>query len=317
MDAAQANVALRETLEADGRADRDFAALLLVAAIVASLGLEQNSPATIIGAMVVAPMMLPIRALGYALLQFDRRLIWHAARTILGSVAAILVIGAIVGWVSRRPEFGSEILSRTSVTFLGLCVAIAAGTLAGLSRALNHSKITDALVGVGISVSLVPPLCAAGITMAYGAWFESAGALAIFVTNLVGISLACAVVFACTGYAPQRRWNAVAGFAVFACAVAAISPVLGEAGYRARQVSAIEHFLATHSSRFAPSVLAVESTTVSWKAEPYALLVLVRAPRVPTGEEVRRLNDAIDRETGQHYAVTVVADPAITVTPSR
>jgi uncharacterized membrane protein len=125
---------LRAQLREDANMDASYHALLVVSAIMASLGLEQNSVATIIGAMVVAPLMLPIRALGFALLRLDRQMLRESVLVLVASVTALIALGATAGWLSNRPEFGSEILSRTEVTFLGLGVALAGGVLAALSR---------------------------------------------------------------------------------------------------------------------------------------------------------------------------------------
>lgn len=77
-----------------------YLALLIVAAIVASLGLEQNSAATIIGAMVVAPLMLPIRALGYSLLRFERQLIFLSLRTLILSIVIVITLSIVIGLVN-------------------------------------------------------------------------------------------------------------------------------------------------------------------------------------------------------------------------
>jgi uncharacterized hydrophobic protein (TIGR00271 family) len=306
---------MNERLSADATVDRDYLVLLIAAAIVASLGLEQNSPATIIGAMVVAPLMLPIRALGYGLIRFDAAILGRSLLTLVSSILLVIAIGAAVGWISQRPEFGTEITSRTSVTFLGLAVALAGGTLAGLSRSLGESKITDSLVGVGISVSLVPPLCSVGITFAYGIVPDALGAFMLFLTNLVGISLACGVVFVVTGNASKQNWRTAAGFAAFAAAVAAISPVLAQAGYRAKQLSAVENFMVTRAGAFVPSLVSVESTQIAWAGAPYEILTTVRTRRTPTRAQVRALNDAVNRELPEKYHLTLVVDPAVTIFP--
>lgn len=306
---------LQGQMRADAKLDASYCALLVVAAIVASLGLEQNSAATIIGAMVVAPLMLPIRALGFGLVRFERATLREALLTLLISIAAVIALGAVAGALSFRPEFGSEILARTGVTFLGLGVALAGGVLAALSRTQHDSKITDSLVGVGISVSLVPPLCTVGITLSQGAWHDSLGAMLLFLTNLVGISLACAAVFYFTGYAASQRWRTAAGFGVFALMVAAISPALGQAGYRARQLSNLQNFLSNNAPKYLSSVVGVESTTIDWNADPAEITTIVRSPRPPSKEAVRRLNDTVNERFKYGYRMTVVQDPAVTVTP--
>jgi len=305
-------------LLSDARLDRAYLALLVVAAFVASLGLEQNSVATIIGAMVVAPLMLPIRALGFGLLRMDRRVLTSSIVTLCASVAIIVALGALVGRLADRPEFGSEILARTSITFLGLCVAVAGGVLAGLSRTEWDSKITDSLIGVGIAVSLVPPLCTVGITLSYGAYYESAGALTIFLTNMVGISFACMLAFWATGYAPSALWKPLSGLAVFAIAIGLLSPELAKAGIRARETSNIESFLNDGIRTYLPSALKVESVEFSWKERPATLMATVRSERPPTRDEVRALSDAINHVSEEPFRITVVQDPAATVSsPDR
>lgn len=306
---------MTERFLADARIDRDYLALLVVAAIVASFGLEQNSAATIIGAMVVAPLMLPIRAFGYGIIRFDRTITASAVTTLAFSIVLVILIGAAIGWASQRPEFGSELLSRTSVTFLGLGVALAGGTLAGLSRALGESKITDSLVGVGISVSLVPPLCAVGIMLAYGNEPYAFGALMIFLTNLVGISLACAVVFVASGHASEQTWRTAAGAALFTLAVAALSPVLAQAGYRAKKLSDAEHFMTTQAGRFVPSLVTVESTNILWGGPPNEMVATVRTRQLPTQAQVRALNAAANRTLLENFRLSLVVDPAITIAP--
>jgi uncharacterized hydrophobic protein (TIGR00271 family) len=302
-------------LRSDARIDRAYLALLVVASIVASLGLEQNSTATIIGAMVVAPLMLPIRALGFGVLRLDRHVFVPSLVTLCASIAIIVGIGALVGRLSDRPEFGSEILSRTSVTFLGLAVAIAGGVLAGLSRTEWDSKITDSLIGVGIAVSLVPPLCAVGITLSYGAYYESAGALMIFLTNMVGISFACMLAFWATGYGHEARWRVVTGLAIFAAAIAALTPALTTAGRQAREFSHIGNFLNDRIRTYLPSAIKVESVEVSWKTQPHEIEAIVRSERAPTRDEVRALNDALNRNLEEPARIIIVQDPAASVAP--
>jgi uncharacterized hydrophobic protein (TIGR00271 family) len=307
--------AMRERMASDAKLDRSYLALLIVAAVMATLGLEQNSAATIIGAMVVAPVMLPIRALGFGFLRFERPLIVRSLVTLAASCVIVVAIGMILGKLSNRADFGSEILSRTSVTFLGLGVALAGGVLSALSRAWKDSKITDALIGVGISVALVPPLCTIGITLVYGALHDSLGATLIFLTNLVGIALAGMIVFWMTGYGARERWRAYAGLAIFIVLLALIAPILGDTGRKARELNNVRAFVTANIPRYLPAVLSVESSDMSWETMPSEIVVTVRSTAPPTREQVRALNDAINRSAGQSYRLTVVVDPATAVTP--
>jgi uncharacterized hydrophobic protein (TIGR00271 family) len=301
-------------LDEDCRFDRGYLALLVGSALMASFGLEQNSAATIIGAMVVAPLMLPIRALGYGLLRFGP-LVWHALRTLILSISIVLPLSALVAFASNRPEFGSEILSRTSVTFLALGVAIVGGVLSALSRVSHDSKLSDSLIGVGISVSLVPPLCTVGISLAAREWFYAWNAFLLFFTNLVGIALACMIVFWLAGYETEVRRRAYGGLAVFILLLASIFPSLFGAGSHARQQSNAADFLTRELRTYIPSTIQVESIIVSWKRNPPDVTATIRSERRPTPAQVMRLNEALNAHLRREYRLIVVTDPAISVPP--
>lgn len=306
---------LTDSMVRDSQMDKGYLALLIVAAIVASLGLEQNSAATIIGAMVVAPLMLPIRSLGYSLLRFERRLIFSSLRTLILSIITVIALSIVIGLVSKRPELGSEITSRTSVTFLGLGVAFAGGILSAISEAERESKITDSLVGVGIAVSLVPPLCVVGVTLSRLAWADSMGAALLFFTNLVGISLACMLVFWLSGYQPRAQWRAYAGLAIFAILLLSITPALATASYQASQLSKIESFVQTQLNTYIPSAIGGITTNINWKKEPPELEIVLRSLKTPTPEEVRHLQAAINLDSRKNYRLIVIQDATNWITP--
>lgn len=306
---------LAEQMLSDATFDRAYAALFIAAAIMSGLGLEQNNAVTIIGAMVISPVMLPVRALGFGLLRMDRAIIARASLNLALTVVLAILLGAAIAALAQRPELGSEITSRETVTFLGLGVAIAGGGLAGLSRVWTDAKILDSLVGVGISVSLLPPLNVAGIFALYGAWHDALGALSIFWVNLVGIGFACAIVFGFSGFVPLERWRWRLGLAAFVVAIVTLAPTLWNTGYHIRQLSFIENYLHQNISTYLPSVSAIESTAIVWKEKPPIVTVLIRSGRTPTRAEARRLNEAINENSGGSYKLTLVTDPAITVVP--
>jgi uncharacterized hydrophobic protein (TIGR00271 family) len=304
-----------EQMLSDATFDPAYAALFITAAVMSSLGLEQNNAVTLIGAMVISPLMLPVRALGFGLLRMDGAILRRASANLALSVIFGAIIGAGIAAASQRPEFGSEITSRESVTFLGLGVAVAGGALSALSRIWTDAKILDSLVGVGISVSLLPPLNVIGVLGLYGAWHDAAGAFAIFWVNLIGIGFACAIVFGIGGYVPLARWRSRLGLAIFMAAIATVSPAMWSAGYQARQISLVERYVKENFGAFLPSVQSVESVQIAWKDDPHRITVVVRSERAPTRDQVRRLNDAINASSGGRYRLTLVSDPVITVTP--
>jgi uncharacterized hydrophobic protein (TIGR00271 family) len=181
----------------------NFSILLALATFIATFGLLSNSAATIIGAMIVAPLMVPIMGLAYALVILNFRLLnYSLVRLIYGIILTVLIAFVsteIIGF--RIPE--SEILARSEPTLLDLGVAIAAGT-AGAFAKINRS-ISDAIPGVAIAVALVPPLCVVGIGLGVSDLPLSGGAFILFLTNLFGIILSAVLVFAAQSYGSWRK----------------------------------------------------------------------------------------------------------------
>ncbi|MBX9690716.1 MAG: DUF389 domain-containing protein [Candidatus Obscuribacterales bacterium] len=185
------------------RLSAEFLMLLSGASVIATLGLFQNSPAVIIGAMIIAPLMKPILALSFAILSADTRLLIRAIISIAVGTTLAIFLAATAAILLNSIEPGSEILGRTHPTLLDLGVAIAAGVIGAYCQA--KPGLADSAAGVAIAVALVPPLSVVGIGLAsseYGIW---SGALLLFATNLVGISFAGSVVFLLMGFTPLKQ----------------------------------------------------------------------------------------------------------------
>ncbi len=186
----------------------DFFIMIGLSAMIAALGLLLSSPAIIIGAMLVAPLMLPILAVGMSMVQGDLRLLRTAAvATILGIVLAIS-ISASITLITPAQINTSEILSRTRPTLLDLLVALASGAAGGYAAA--RKEVAAALPGVAIAAALVPPLGVIGYGTATGQFEIAGGSLLLFTTNLIAIVVAAAVVFLLLGFRPgQARMRQV------------------------------------------------------------------------------------------------------------
>lgn len=170
---------------------------LILSAGIATLGLVLNSPAVVIGAMLVSPLMGPILAAGLSLAASDLYLgIKSLAGVILSIIAAILFSASIV-WLLPFHVPTPEILARTQPNVLDLGVAILSG-LAGsivICRGGEGGGVT-AMPGVAIAVALMPPLCAVGFGIGAGFdWAIISGAGLLFLTNLVAITASAFVVF--------------------------------------------------------------------------------------------------------------------------
>lgn len=182
------------------RPNIDFFVLIGLSALISSLGLLLNSPAVVIGAMLVAPLMTPMIGTGMALDLGDGRFLRLALSTTLRGALLAIVLGALAGLVQINQPLTSEVLARTQPSLIDLGVALFAG-MAG-AYAIAHSDAAAALPGVAIAAALVPPLCAAGIALITGHPRETWGALLLFSTNFVAISSAAAFIFLILGFRP-------------------------------------------------------------------------------------------------------------------
>ena len=176
---------------------------LVLSAAIATFGLILNSPAVVIGAMLVSPLMGPIIASGLALAAADVYLgIKSLAQLALSTVAAILV-GAFITWVLPFDTPTSEVLARTRPNLLDLGVALSSGLAGSLLVCRSRSPEgggVSALPGVAIAVALMPPLCSVGFGVGSGfALPIVTGAGLLFLTNLAAIIAAAFLVFLAIG----------------------------------------------------------------------------------------------------------------------
>jgi uncharacterized hydrophobic protein (TIGR00271 family) len=181
-----------------------FTVLLALAGLIASFGLYQDSVASIIGAMIVAPLGGAIMALAGALVTGRTR--WQTitfVQVVLGSLM-VIAVGYVVAVIIPNPlSLTPSLEARTSPGLLDLGVALAAGA-AGAFVAVRRTG-SDALPGVAIAVSLVPPLATVGICLELGRPDDAAGAMSLFLTNFAAIVVIACVVFMLAGAAPSRE----------------------------------------------------------------------------------------------------------------
>lgn len=182
------------------RPDLDFYMLISLSTIIAALGLILSSPAVVIGAMLVAPLMSPMVGTGLAIVLGDTRFI----RLSLGAVARGVVLavgfGALAGFLSINQPATAEMLARTQPSLIDLAVALFSGLAGGY--ALARSDAAGALPGVAIAAALVPPLATVGISLTAGRYGQALGAMLLFTANFVSISSATALMFLVLGFRP-------------------------------------------------------------------------------------------------------------------
>lgn len=178
-----------------------FLCLLVLAAAIATFGLLGDSVAVVIGAMIVAPLMLPIMGVAFSVGIGDRSAILSSLLVSIAGIVTAVAVGFLLTLPIARvtnPEAIQQVMIRTSPHLLDLMAALATG-LAG-AFALARKDVSDTLPGVAIAVSLVPPLANAGILFALGKPGLAAGSLLLFGTNYVAILLTGALVFVVMGF---------------------------------------------------------------------------------------------------------------------
>jgi uncharacterized hydrophobic protein (TIGR00271 family) len=202
---AEVQVQLRES----SNPNFDYFLLVVMSSIIATLGLLIDSPATIIGAMLVAPLMSPIIGLGLASIAGDSRLLTNAASGLARGAFLAITIAVLLTWFNGFLPFipytglPGEVLARTHPSPIDLTIALAGGLAAAF--ALVQPNISAALPGVAIATALMPPLCTIGIGIARGEWAVAGGATLLFITNAVTIAFVASLVFFALGFVPRTR----------------------------------------------------------------------------------------------------------------
>lgn len=161
--------------------------ILVFAILVASVGLNMNSTAVIIGAMLISPLMGPINGIGYSIATYDLPLFRQAFKNFTFAVIAGLLASTAYFAISPISTAHSELLARTSPTIYDVLIAFFGG-MAGIV-AITSKKKGNVIPGVAIATALMPPLCTAGYGLATGQFPYLFGALYLFTINTVFIAL--------------------------------------------------------------------------------------------------------------------------------
>ena len=171
--------------------------LLSLAAVIATAGIVADSTATVIGAMIVAPLMTPILGTVLSVMTGDRANLARSLALVAGGVVAVVGIAwllALLVPIDVVADTNAQVAARVHPRLIDLVAAIATGAVG--SFALVRSDVSDTLPGVAIAISLVPPLAVVGLTLEAGARGQASGAMLLFLTNVGAILLTGLVVMA-------------------------------------------------------------------------------------------------------------------------
>lgn len=178
-----------------------FWILLLLSAVIATGGVLVDSTATVIGAMIVAPLGTPIMGMGLGVVVGDPKRIGASFAVVAGGVVLVIVVSAVLAWILPQVTplaTNGQVTGRTSPGVIDLVAAIATG-FAG-AYGLARKDVSDVMPGVAIAISLVPPLAVVGITAQAGEWGSAWGAFVLFASNVVAMILAATILFTLYGY---------------------------------------------------------------------------------------------------------------------
>ncbi|ELZ75755.1 hypothetical protein C454_18904 [Haloferax gibbonsii ATCC 33959] len=275
-------------------ANSTFFSFLILSTIIAATGLLLDSAATIIGAMVVAPLMGPAVSASVGAVLADRQMASRGVvLQVLGLLAAIAtaaVFGVVLQETILIPpgldiQSIPQVAERTSPNVLSLFLALGSG-IAGAISIMRGSGST--LVGVAIAVALVPPAATSGLGLAFGLPGVAVAGAVLVVINLLAINLSALILFYLSGFKPfdtdQRervKASIASRIAVIGVAIAVLSLVLAGVTYASFQTASFEQQTQVELQRQfdEADIEGVELVSVTVEYEP-ADLILGNQPRV-------------------------------------
>jgi uncharacterized hydrophobic protein (TIGR00271 family) len=296
----------RRAVEDAAALNRPYLLMNVAATLIAGFGLFEDSPAVIIGAMLIAALLGPIQGMAMALAESDLRLLRVSFTAEVLGAALVLVLGIALGTIDRVSPLGHEILARTAPNILDLLIGLVGGAAA--SFALATPSLGSMAVGVAIATALVPPLTTCGILIARGLPALAAGAFLLFVANFVAITFSAMVVFTILGHHATIVGSSVAGrsralLSRFICLGILLvlgfhlfnvfHKTFGEATLRSKSRQLVEHELL----RFPGS--SVVEVTLQDRFGPTSVFVAVKSAHTFTSEEVGHLNDLLNIAFGE------------------
>lgn len=280
-----------------------FAFMTLMSAGIAVLGLLLSSPAVVIGAMLISPLMGPIMGLGFSLAVFDAKEMRRSIAALAAAAALAVAFTAMIVLLSPLKATTTEILARTRPNLFDLLVALFSA-LAG-AFALVRGR-GETIVGVAIATALMPPLATVGYGLATGSLSIAAGAFALFATNFVTIALAATIMARLYGFghrlSSQQSWlQTILLLVVFVLMGIPLAISLDRIAREALIASQVRGVLKDRFGRDA----RVTQLDIDYEAKPLAIRAIIIAPKSRT---LQRQTLAHDIETQLGQPVSLQAD---------
>lgn len=292
---------LQTDLLAESNLDSSYITLIIGSCAIATFGLLSNSSAVIIGAMIIAPLMLPIRGIAFGALQANIILFRKGIIAIVVGTVLAVAIALSLGLLVRIPSYGSEVLARSQPTLLDLGIAVVAGGISGWAKV--EPKISGSVAGTAIAVALMPPVCVIGLGLAQGNWALSLGATLLYLTNLLGISLSCMLTFLVAGYTSiaQARKPLILTSVLTAILLIPLGVSFARLVRQAQLEASLQRALLNRTITF--QRLQLLNSNTNWLRNPPVVRLSVRAKEPVTPRQVQLLEEFIKREMGQAFTL--------------
>jgi|SRR5271165_810379 len=300
--------AIHETIASGSTLSASYLTMNVAAALIAGLGLIENSPATIIGAMLIAMLYGPIVGIGLGLAKADLQLLSRSLLAEFVGAVFVLAAGLLIGITTRDLPIGREILSRTSPSLVDLLVALVGGLAGGFT--FVSTGLSGVVVGVAIATSLVPPLTTCGILLARQSPSLAAGAFLLFLANFAAIALGAMLTFLLAGHRPSAADKARKVFVPrLVCLTLVLllalhlNGTLRRASAQSTMQSNLRKALAQEIAKI-PGARLVDVTLARRDGKIYVWAV-ARTPQPISPDQVARLNDLANSVTGRDIGLTV------------
>ncbi|MEA5471570.1 DUF389 domain-containing protein [Spirulina sp. 06S082] len=307
---------LHRELFLDAAWNTNYVVFIISSCAIATFGLIANSTAVIIGAMLIAPLMLPLRGFAFAALEGDIDLLRKSLFSILGGTAIAIALACFLGLLTPIPSFGSEFQSRVQPNLVDLGIALAAGAISGFAKV--RKGVSDALAGTAISVALMPPLCVVGLSISKAFndprfWTFGQQAFLLYLTNLLGIIFACMLVFIIAGYTQVSRHVAIALLSI----VVLLLP-LGINFFNLVKTSRLQYSITQLLQRSTVTIgqedVTLINTQVDWTQKKPIVYLTVQANVEITPKQVQEIERFISRQVKQEFKFIFFVSQAKTVT---
>lgn len=193
---------LLEDLKPGAKVSRIYLLTVFLSSVIAAVGLIRDSPAVVIGAMVIAPLLTPNMALALGTLLGDLKFVWRSLQTNAIGLSFALVFAMLIGYLVEFDPSVKEIASRSEVGYSDVALALAAGVAGAIAVTTG---VSANLIGVMVAVALLPPLVSLGLLLGAGHWMPAQGAALLVGINIAAVNLAAVGTFWARGIRP-RRW---------------------------------------------------------------------------------------------------------------